>query len=151
MQKMPLWLLIFCLVVSCIGSLPVSAHSPQTMTLSYDTPAQRLNVTITHQVSNPDTHYVFLVVIEKNDQEFNKIDYSSQPTDRDFMYSYSVPAEEGDTLRVIAECNQGGSFSQQLTLTAEGGSTEPSASTPGFETSVVFLSLVVFLFWIRRQ
>lgn len=101
------------------GALPlVMAHSPSSMTLSYDFSQQNLSVTISHSVSNPGTHYVDTVTIYRNSAVVNTYTYSSQPTSNTFTYHYSVTASDGDTLAAKADCNIGGSIQRSTTASA---------------------------------
>ena len=103
-----------------ISQLPFSlGHSPSSMTLTYDNPTQNLTVAITHMVSDPSTHYVENVAIEKNDIEIISMDYTSQPSNQQISYVYLVNTTEGDILKVTASCNQGGSITKEITITLD--------------------------------
>ncbi|MGD2250901.1 MAG: hypothetical protein PVF58_21080 [Candidatus Methanofastidiosia archaeon] len=94
--------------------LPVAAHAPSEMTLEYDLDSQVLTVTIVHNVSDPASHYIFNIEIQVNTTE--TYEYTNQPTESEFSYTYNVPASQGDTIMVIAECNLGGSMTQSLVV-----------------------------------
>ncbi len=118
---------IFTLLIVC--SLPIlpgssTAHPASDVVLEYDLVNQRFNVTITHYVGNPNTHYIDRVLVKKNDEGVIDRQYSSQPNDSTFIYSYDLAASAGDSLEAIAECNQGGSQSGLLTVT------EPDTVSP---------------------
>lgn len=95
---------------------PVTAHAPSEMWLEYDTDSQTLAVTITHTVSDPDTHYVYRIQIEHGDVQV--YEYESQPTDSQFTYMFPIHATPGDILVVTAECNLGGSITGELEIGA---------------------------------
>ncbi len=105
----------------------VSAHSPSAMSLTYDLNSNTLSVSITHTVSNPDSHYVRNVKIDLNEVEAESVDYTSQPSSSDFTYTYTITAVDGDEFEVSAFCNQGGSISKTLTVT-EGGMMDDDAT-----------------------
>jgi len=140
-------LMVFGLLVCCTGF--VSAHSPSSMTLSYDLDAQELTVEISHQVSDTSTHFVENIKVKVNGDPSVNQDYTSQPGNT-FTYTYdTVQAEEGDEIEVTAICNLGGNIQQQLTVTAGGGST--SDDTPGFGLIVVLISLSMLIILRRRK
>ena len=135
------------LFVSC-----VSAHSPSGMTLSFNNGTNKLNVDINHQVSNPDSHYVDNIKIKINGETVIDQDYSSQPGSS-FSYTFEdVDASESDTISVTAECNQGGSISEELTV-GSGEVTEAGddGSTPGFESILLFISILALILILRRN
>ncbi len=92
----------------------VSAHSPSNMELEYDMDNQRLKVVITHEVTDPLSHYVYKVDIMKNGSLYTTEAYQSQPSPSELIYFYIIDAKKGDTLDVFAECNQGGSITRSL-------------------------------------
>jgi hypothetical protein len=108
---------------------PAAAHTPSDIQLSYDAPAQQLTVTITHAVDNPETHYIRNVKVKVNDAVSVDKDYTSQPSGNSFTYTYSLPLENGDTIRVTATCSQGPSLTKVMDITAQGttGTVAPSA------------------------
>ena len=81
------------LALLALLSIPVQAHAPSEVALSYDQENQTLNVTTVHKVSSPAGHYVVRVDIFKNDEKILSSDYTSQPSASDpFTYSYAVNA-----------------------------------------------------------
>jgi hypothetical protein len=100
------------------------------MILGYDAEDGILSVDISHQVVNPNTHYVSRVEIRKNGILYHEQDYSMQPTDSTFEYTYNLAAEDGDIIEVFAVCNVSGSISKSIEIS---GSLEPvpiGAATP---------------------
>ena len=112
---------VIIILLSCaVVQLPViSAHAPSDMTLEYDIDSQILTVTLVHSVSNPQSHYVYRIEIEKNGVVYTSEEFVGQPTDSEFIYTFSVPATDRDVLKLTAECNLGGSI--QATLEVESG------------------------------
>jgi len=107
--------ILTALVVLALLSIPVQAHAPSEVALSYDQENQTLNVTTVHKVSSPAGHYVVRVEIFKNDQKIVSRDYTSQPSASDpFTYSYAVNASSGDVLKAKAFCSIAGSRSGEL-------------------------------------
>lgn len=126
----------------------VSAHPPSDMTVSYNLTTQELRVTITHQVSNPTTHYILKVEIKKNGVIYNTSIYTSQPDPTSFTYSYKINTTTGDNLDVTASCKQGGSKTIQYTVGTNNG--ESKKSTPGFELIIVMGAIALMFLWERK-
>jgi hypothetical protein len=86
------------------------------MVLEYDFTTQKLNVTITHDVPTPDTHYIETVEIYKNNTLLNSYPYTSQPTTSTFSYEYDVSAVDGDVIKVNITCSISGKLTEQITV-----------------------------------
>ena len=96
----------------------VSAHGPSSVSLEFNEETNQLTVSITHSVTNQNSHYIYQVKLDKNDAELMTQTYTSQPTMNSFSYTYSVTAETGDVLKATATCNQGGSKTGSLTISS---------------------------------
>jgi hypothetical protein len=107
---------------------PAAAHPPTDIVLSYDNAAKQLSVTITHPVPNPDVHYISNVNVKVNDLVTIDHDYKSQPTKDTFTYTYTLPANPGDTIRVTATCITGASLTRTLDLAAPGQTAQSKAA-----------------------
>jgi hypothetical protein len=107
--------IIIALSISFGFVIFVQGHSPSGMSLVYHSDTETLDVTITHSVSNLQTHYIEAVDIYLNDILNQTEDYTSQPSNT-FTYSYSINATLGDAIKVTASCNQGGSITETLTV-----------------------------------
>jgi hypothetical protein len=105
---------IICFIVFGISPTDAQAHRPGELKLHYNGNSQILSATITHSVSNPEKHYVDTVTIWLNGVVVKTSEYSSQPDKLTFTYEYSVPAQDGDELKVKAECSYFGSRTQTL-------------------------------------
>jgi glucose/arabinose dehydrogenase len=106
----------FVAMLLIILILPAAAHPPSQVSLTYDSPNQTLKVTTTHQVSNPSSHYVYKISIEKNGTQVITNEYKSQPTSGTFTYDYPINATPGDVLKATAYCIIAGSKSGQITV-----------------------------------
>ncbi|HOO90759.1 MAG TPA: hypothetical protein PLA74_08035 [Syntrophales bacterium] len=111
---------ILCIFVCflAISLLPAAAqaHGPKEVVLNYDSGSQTLSVTISHSVSNPQSHYIKEVAITKNGNTLGTYAYKGQPDPSSFTYTYIVEAKKGDTLIVTATCNYIGSKTKELTV-----------------------------------
>jgi len=97
-------------------TMPATAHSPSQVSLVYDSQNQSLSVTTTRQVSNPSSHYVFKIVVQKNGEQVLTKEYKSQPTSSTFTYDYPINATKGDVLKATAFCSIAGSRSGEITV-----------------------------------
>ncbi len=99
-------------------STNIIAHDPTSIELEYDFFNQKLDVTITHSVADPNNHYIETVDILKNDSGYLILNYTSQPTLSTFTYTYDVAAQDGDDLEVTAICSISGSITGSLIVDA---------------------------------
>jgi len=139
---------------------PVLAHPPATMDLDYSPETQTLSIAITHQVSDPDNHYVKKIEVTENGFPLLTEEYTSQPSPSSFTYTYTVSAGEGDVLDVTAYCNLFGNIKKQITVSTPAPSVTPipapvhsptpTAETPGFELMVALIGIGVGLYRIKR-
>ena len=97
-------LLVICLLLA-VGN--AKAHKPSNMSLKYTLSNNSLEVTIIHSVSDPYTHYIYKLDIIYNGT--TTTDYKIyQPTSSSYKYYYTVIANLGDYIEVIAYCVQRG-------------------------------------------
>jgi glucose/arabinose dehydrogenase len=109
-------LVLIILSTLALVSITAQAHAPADVSLIYDQENQTLNVSITHTVSNPSTHYVAKVEISKNDQVVLGNNYTTQPTASKFTYSYPLDALAGDVLKAKVTCSIAGSRTGEVTV-----------------------------------
>jgi uncharacterized membrane protein YozB (DUF420 family) len=104
--------------ILCLAVLPLSveANSPQSVAVEYDAASGKLNVTIAHASLDTSTHYIAQVVIERNAVVNITADYTTQPTNDVFTYTYLISAVDGDVLRATAKCSLFGENSASLTV-----------------------------------
>ncbi len=122
------FLILFFVFLGIFTAVNVSAHQASDMNLSFNINSQELNVSITHGVSDPQAHYIYVVTISKNNEIYASYDYTSQPTSSSFTYTYVVNATIGDEIEVFADCNYGGSLTKQITVTSGVSSTDDSSN-----------------------
>jgi hypothetical protein len=142
-------LFVLCLIAMIVIPYVVCATPPSDMTVSYNLDTQELRVTITHQVSNPETHYIREVQIEKNSVLYNTSLYTSQPDPNSFTYTYQVNATTGDNIDVTATCIQGQSMTITHTIVTNNG--ESKKSTPGFEVFFMVCAVLLSIYLMRRK
>lgn len=108
---------VFILLVAFLA-VPVTAHPPSAIALSYDPSAGQLTVDITHFVTNTSDHYIKEVVVRSGGQVVIADQYTSQPANARFTYQYPVKGQQGEVLEVTATCNKYGSLTEQLQVAA---------------------------------
>jgi hypothetical protein len=141
--------ILSCFIAFFACSVIVCANAPSNMTIAYNLETQELRVTITHPVSNPSTHYIFNVEIQKNGMMYNTSTYTSQPDPTSFTYIYQVNASAGDSLSVTATCIQGGSKTAQQTISTNDN--QNNTSTPGFEIMIMLVALAIIIRIMQRK
>ena len=96
LRKNKIKLIIVALIVTLSLSFGlvsfVQGHSPASMTLNYVAATETLEVSITHTVSNPSTHFVINVDVLRDDILNITEVYTSQPTSSTFSYNYVINA-----------------------------------------------------------
>ena len=144
--------IITTLLISIMCVATIKAHSPSSMSISYDIEAKTIEAAITHTVSDPDAHFVNKIEVRINDELFDTFQYTSQPG-TSFTHSLDlINASVGDKIEVKAYCNQGGQITKQLTVSEENGkSTNGDDSTPGFEILLFVAALVMVLTLIKNK
>ncbi len=120
--------IVSVVLAGCLLILPVSAHSPSGMSITYQEPSKELLVSITHAVPNPGQHYIKEVTVSINGKVVNNSRYTSQPSADTFTYSYPVETVTTDEITVTAACSQGGSIARTLYTT--GPIASASSSSP---------------------
>ena len=102
-----LWTLILLLILFLLGLPQVWATPPQ-LTVNYDLASQVLKIEISHVSNNVREHYVRRLVIYKNDREVKSTTFPRQPMPTGLTEEISLPAQEGDQIKVEAFCKEGG-------------------------------------------
>jgi hypothetical protein len=121
------FILIALAISVCLLVLPAGATPPSDVTVKVDKTTDQISVTITHPVADPTTHYIRNVKVNINGRVVIDRDYTSQPTKDVFTYTYPVPVNAGDTLRVTATCVLGGDREAVLEIPTPSGTV---AATP---------------------
>ena len=105
----------------------VAAHAPSSVDLSYDEATDELSVTVTHTGVDGTTHRISEIQIYKNDVLQTSETYSSQTTTSTHSDTFTIAADPGDVLRVVAICSIAGEREDTLTV----GETTTATTTTG--------------------
>jgi len=109
---------VFLVIMALLAILPLpgSAHPPSNVSISYNGEEQTLQLTITHTVSTPASHYIYKIEVDKNGKEILKEEYTSQPTSSTFSYNYPINVSPGDLIKATAYCVLAGSKSTEIVI-----------------------------------
>ena len=148
------YVLILAFIFSSTSRIDsVKAHPPSGLVLIYNSNTNKLNATISHSVSDPNTHYVYSVVIEVNGTMTVSETYTSQPSSILFTYQYNVTANNGARIQASATCNQGGTVTDCIVVGGGTCGTSNGSGIPGYSGLLLILgiSIIALLFFVRRQ
>jgi len=105
-----LFLLIMCLF------LPTQAFSHPASKVILSVEDKILQVTVQHNVGNPQTHYINEITVTLNGKKIITQLFFLQ-TDNTQKVSYTIPSlKPGDTITVLAHCNRGGNREGTITV-----------------------------------
>jgi hypothetical protein len=122
----------------------VSAHPPANVSLDYNFSTQVLTVSVSHSVSNVNTHYIEQIVIEKNSVQVDSRDYTSQDSTASMSDTFNINATHGDILKATAICSISGSGFDEITVIDPASSTTTTSTTQDFPmTLVIGLGVVI--------
>jgi hypothetical protein len=133
-------------IIICLNC--VTAHPASNVDLNYDLDNQKLNVTISHNTNDKETHYIEKVEVYKNGVTIIREDYTSQPSSNTFTLSFDISAVDGDVLKVETECSISGITDDSMTVKiGENGTSTKNddTSTPGFGLLIAVLGIIVFM------
>jgi desulfoferrodoxin (superoxide reductase-like protein) len=142
--------MIFCLAVAVLTLFlvaPVMANPPSDMTLAYNEQSGELEVTLTHPVADPTTHYIKTIQVSINGQKVNETRFTSQPATTTFFEKFPLTAQPGDEIEVTASCVLGGDLTKQMTI-----GEEPATAAPTQKAAtgmIPFLGLALVLLFKR--
>ena len=156
------YLSILFLSLLFLQAAPVNAHTPASINLDYNFGTQILTVEVSHGVTDPNSHFVIRIVVEKNSMEFTTRDFTSQPLTSGTTETFDVPTVDGDVLRVTASCNFVGDAVNSITVsdtsttatttdttttttdttTTTSGSTTSPTPPAGIDSTVVIIAVV---------
>jgi len=109
-------IVLFVLLAVACGAQLAQATTPKSVSLAYDMGTQTLSVTIDHSTVSRGMHHIKYVEIKKNGASVGKNEYSTQPTEELFTYTYKIPAVKGDSFEATAICNMWGRKTSTFTV-----------------------------------
>lgn len=96
--------------------VPTQAFSHPASKVILSVEGNILHITIQHNVSNPQTHYINEITVTLNGKKIITQLLFLQ-TDNTQKVSYTIPSlKSGDTITVLAHCNKGGNRKGTITV-----------------------------------
>ncbi|TXT58198.1 MAG: conserved exported protein of unknown function [Promethearchaeota archaeon] len=155
--------LLIILFLACTISISTNealANPPSITDMNYDSSTNTLSVSFSHIVDNPSSHYIESVEIKVNGEGVLTKTYTSQPGNS-FTYEYTIEANSGDTIEIIAICIISGQDSDTLNIedTTDGdngnGGQNGDVTIPGFIglglISMLSIGILAFRSYIRKN
>lgn len=94
------------------------AHPPSDINITFKPANKMLRAVITHEVSNPQNHFIKKVDVGVNGKEIISHEISRQDNNSTQTVSYLIPdAKKGDALSVEAYCSISGSLEKVIKVT----------------------------------
>jgi len=110
-------IMIKMLLIAVFVSIGTSAyaHPASDLALTFDGTTRMLTVTIKHQVSSPEKHFIDTANVSVNGREAIKHLVSRQDDNAGQMLAYLLPdVNAGDTIAVNVHCNKGGDLRREI-------------------------------------
>lgn len=110
-------ILCFALFLLFVSSSVCFAHPPSDIKMTYDSDTNMLTVVLTHEVRNPDEHFIKKVDIGLNGKEIITHQISRQSNNITQMVVYMIPdAKPGDVLSAEGYCSLSGALEKELKI-----------------------------------
>ncbi|MDD5006298.1 MAG: hypothetical protein PHS93_07395 [Candidatus Omnitrophica bacterium] len=117
MRRLSLFIVFCFFVLFCSTAY---AHPPSDITITFDPASKILKAVITHQVVNPQNHFIKKVDVGLNDKEIISQEISRQDNNTTQTVSYLIPdAKEGDVLSVEAYCSISGALKKEIKVSGQ--------------------------------
>ena len=107
-------IILFLVVLFLTFSMQALSHPASKVILSIE--GKVVHVTVKHNVSNPENHYIDEILLFLNDKEIIKQILFMQTGDMQEVY-YTIPSlKPGDKVTVKTNCSRGGNRSGTITV-----------------------------------
>ena len=110
-------LIIGILLFGFINS--VGATPPSSIELTYELDKKNLHIQIAHAAHDPHKHHIRKVEVSLNDEKPIDLYFATQTTPAFLMIDLTLEAKAGDTIRVLAICNEAGRREETLIIPKE--------------------------------
>jgi predicted methyltransferase len=105
----------FAFMVCLTGASVVCAHPASEINITVDVNTKMVVALITHNVSDPERHYIDKVDITLNGAEVTTQLISKQDNNVSQTISYLIPdLKPGDVVAVDTHCNKGGTLKKEI-------------------------------------
>ena len=93
------------------------AHPPSDITITFEPVTKMVEAVITHQVSNPQNHYIKKVDVGLNGKEVIEHSISRQDNNSTQTVTYLIPdAKAGDIISIEAYCSISGKLTKEIKI-----------------------------------
>lgn len=103
-----LLVIVLTLLVSVVAPNAAEAHDPTDVTMEYDFWEFEVFLDISHEVSDPETHYISEIMIDRNGMPVAHGYYDHQNYTWGMFATFSFVAFDGDNLTAYIHCSEGG-------------------------------------------
>ncbi|HQJ14994.1 MAG TPA: hypothetical protein PLJ26_00710 [Candidatus Omnitrophota bacterium] len=101
---------LLCLSVVIMAAAPAWCHAPSDISIAIT--GSDVNVTVSHPVGDPQTHFVKVIRISVNDAPFASQDFTQQ-TGNVQKANFTIPdLKKGDIVTAEAVCSRSGSLTR---------------------------------------
>lgn len=108
---------VILLILSLFICQAAYAHSPSDINISYSQSTKMLKAVISHDVADPNNHYVREVIVGLNGKYIVEQFLSGQDNKTTQTVSYLIPdAKIGDTFYVEAYCSISGKLRKEIKI-----------------------------------
>ncbi len=127
------------------------AHTPSSISMDYNYSSNVLEFRVNHAVSDVNTHYIELIEIFVNDVFNQSRPYTSQTTTSYHEDTFTVPADIGDVIKLVAYCNVAGSLTDEIVIEDPNGNGTGTEKTSAESVLIVSLALAIGFILMRRR
>lgn len=106
---------LLLIVLVALVPLNLFAHAPKNLKLNYKAEEGKLEILIPHKVKKVEAHYIDVLTIWVDGEEYKTLTYDKQSTKESHELSIDLKLEKGSTVEVKAECNKMGSKKAKFT------------------------------------
>ena len=108
--------IFFFLITAFFCVVPVFAHPPRDLKLTYNLATQTLRIEMVHRTSDMLDHHIRRLLISKNGEKPLSVTVVKQTTPSGHIDERVFPAKPKDTIRVEAFSTEGGTASAEITI-----------------------------------
>jgi hypothetical protein len=106
--------------VMVLISLPLIAHPPSDIVITYNLATKSISVIVEHAVKAPAEHFVHEAVVKVNGKKVLEQFTLVQDSVEGQVFTYTLPGlKEGDTVTVMGDCNKFGSLEKSVVIKAQ--------------------------------
>ena len=106
--------------VMTLISVPLIAHPPSDIIITYNLAAKTISVIVEHMVKNPVDHFIHEAIVKVNGKKVVEQFAAVQDSVEGQVFTYSLPGlKEGDTVSFTGDCSKFGELEKSVVIKAE--------------------------------